>query len=113
MVGSIYFIHKLRSRNSKCNSSTCSIDLKEEDDSKYLEADEFRYEDDVKKEKGCDKDIILLYVKGPKSFMKMMSDFRNILERCLKCHVIKIFKFNFRGDLIRIAILESYLIETK
>lgn len=86
IIGSIYCIHRLRSKNSKCNSSTCSIDLKEEDDSKYFETDEFRYEDDAKKEKQ-DRDIILLYVKGPKSFMKMMADFRNILERCLKCHV--------------------------
>ncbi|XP_051166101.1 uncharacterized protein LOC127284613 isoform X2 [Leptopilina boulardi] len=60
--------------------------LKEEDDSKYFETDEFRYEVDIKR-KEKENDIIIIYVKGSKPFMKMMSDFRNILERCLKCHV--------------------------
>lgn len=92
IIGSIYCIHRLRSKNTKCNSSTCSIDLKEEDDSKYFETDEFRYEVDIKR-KEKENDIIIIYVKGSKPFMKMMSDFRNILERCLKCHVIRFFIF--------------------
>ncbi|XP_033212931.1 uncharacterized protein LOC117170327 isoform X2 [Belonocnema kinseyi] len=86
-VGSIFCICRLRSRNSKCNSSTCSIDLKEEVDSKCLEVEEFKYQDDLKKEKANVKDIVLLYTKESKTFMKTMSDFRNALERCVKCHV--------------------------
>lgn len=92
IVGSIFCICRLRSRNSKCNSSTCSIDLKEEVDSKCLEVEEFKYQDDLKKEKANVKDIVLLYTKESKPFMKMMSDFRNALERCVKCHVIKFSK---------------------
>ena len=92
IVGSIFCIYKLRSRKSKCNSSTCSIDLKEEVDSKCLEVEEFKYQDDLKKGKANIKDIVLMYTKESKPFMKMMSDFRNALERCVKCHVIKLLE---------------------
>ena len=89
VAGSIFCTYKLRTRNSKYNSSTCSMDLKEEADFKCLEVEEFKFQDNVKKQKEIVRDIILLYVNGPKSFMKLMSEFRKTLEQCIKCHVIK------------------------